>query len=630
MLQELMLEGQRKTHEARSKALHTAAKEQVLKSGGRLTGQPAFQALKRKTPLLVEDTTSRKHYMLKSSSKRSLLECERHNLANERILLSTIDSPFVCKLLGAYNCELYIWLLYETHQGCGRSLLEVYNHLGLYGSEEHARYYIACLCSGLVYLHSRQIVHRDLKMENLALYASGPLKISDLGNAKIIADRTYTLCGSPFDMAPEVWDNADGSKGPPGYSFPIDWWSTGVLLFELLAGFGPFEGAFLGKGIGSVTFPEAAASAKDIVSAFLEHEPEKRLLMRNGGGIDNLARHPWFKAFQWGSFEDQTMVPPPLSAEPFAIAEDATAPNAEAKPYDGGAEAFCDVFGELIPAADVIITVRSEQSETELLGARPWKISRVLTDIMNMLPDCAEGQQRELRCGDTVLDLALTLEGAGITDDTILKLASTGLPVPEAAITVRLASGEEVLGTQFMKISNTLKEVISMLPDHDGDVCQDRVLVFEDTVLNANITLEAAGIKDEASLTLLYKSLPEIDSTLVLAGHTVLAPRSVICPTKENSGMVGFKALPLDARTKVRVRFTGTNCSSAFGVAPAAALRQDLTARLYALTTCCVFVSPDHLHETLIFNLRQRQKRDMYCTHPCAASRNVAPDVCLL
>ena len=119
---------------------------------------------------------------------------------------------------------------------------EFFTHLRARGSldDQGARFYCASVASIFTYLHERDIVYRDLKPENMLLDHDGYLKLTDFGFAKRIVDKTYTLCGTPEYISPEVLLNQGHGKGS-------DWWALGVLTYEMLAGkISKWFGIFLG------------------------------------------------------------------------------------------------------------------------------------------------------------------------------------------------------------------------------------------------------------------------------------------------------------------------------------------------------------------------------------------------
>ncbi len=96
------------------------------------------------------------------------------------------------------------------------------------------RFYCSHIVTIFEYLHGKNIVYRDLKPENVLINTNGYLKLTDFGFAKIIDGKTYTLCGTPEYLAPEIILNK-------GHGKPVDWWTLGILLYEMIVGIDPFN-----------------------------------------------------------------------------------------------------------------------------------------------------------------------------------------------------------------------------------------------------------------------------------------------------------------------------------------------------------------------------------------------------
>jgi len=163
---------------------------------------------------------------------------------------------------------------------------ELFRHLRTRGRlpEAAARFYAAEVVSALAALHAGGVVYRDLKPENLLLDAGGHLKVADFGFAKALprGGRTYTLCGTPDYLAPEVILNK-------GHGPSADWWAAGVLVYEMLAGAPPFVEADVGatyrravEGRFAVP-PHFSAAARDLVRRLLQVDLSQRLGCLAGG-----------------------------------------------------------------------------------------------------------------------------------------------------------------------------------------------------------------------------------------------------------------------------------------------------------------------------------------------------------
>lgn len=177
-------------------------------------------------------------------------------------------------------------------------------------SENNIRFYAAELIIALKQIHELGIIYRDLKPENILIDSDGHLKLSDFGLSKYCDALTFTLCGTPEYVAPEVLMNK-------GYSKNIDWWSFGMLLYEMYTGETLFKNCKMTeivkilKGVDEVQITMANKSSPefyDLLSATLKKDPHCRLGSANDAS--DLMSHPFFAHIDWEQVEGRTMAPP--------------------------------------------------------------------------------------------------------------------------------------------------------------------------------------------------------------------------------------------------------------------------------------------------------------------------------
>ncbi|XP_078734561.1 putative serine/threonine-protein kinase PRKY isoform X1 [Lampetra fluviatilis] len=178
--------------------------------------------------LLVRHRRSAAFYALKVMSIADVLRLkqERHVQSEKDILRDVQPHPFIIQLFWTHHDERFLYMLMEFVSGG-----ELFSYLRTDGrfAASRAVFFAAEITCALAYLHSRAVVYRDLKPENVLLDRDGHVKLTDFGFAKILQDRTWTMCGTPEYLAPEIIQSKGYGKG-------VDWWALGVLIFEMLCG----------------------------------------------------------------------------------------------------------------------------------------------------------------------------------------------------------------------------------------------------------------------------------------------------------------------------------------------------------------------------------------------------------
>ncbi|CAK8995655.1 unnamed protein product [Durusdinium trenchii] len=257
-----------------------------------LVGVGAFGAVE-----LVAHRHGEETFAMKSMSKGLLLKAGQRTIAfNEKLILQYLLSPFIIQLFEAYRDEQTLYLLFEAV--LGGDLHGLYSRKKLYGNDKHAAFYTASVSLALQYLHKRSIVYRDLHPENILVTNDGNIKLCDFALAKFVAQKTYTICGIQDYFAPEM-------VLATGHGFPLDWWTLGIFLFELMSGKPPFESSNpmeiyvrILKGLRKVPdLPEMGRTPADLIKQILRNDPQERLPVRLG--FQKLKEHRFFGGINW-------------------------------------------------------------------------------------------------------------------------------------------------------------------------------------------------------------------------------------------------------------------------------------------------------------------------------------------
>ncbi|XP_045459570.1 cAMP-dependent protein kinase catalytic subunit 1-like [Melitaea cinxia] len=255
---------------------------------------------------LVRDKSTFAYHAMKVVSKGIVVE-RKHvkHLILEKKILQAVQFPFVLSLDEAFKDNLYLYFVLPYVAGG-----ELFTYIQKYGSLSHylSKFYASQVTLALEYLHYCDIVHRDIKPENILIDINGYIKVCDFGFCKILKKKTWTLCGTPEYLAPEVIMSK-------GYSFPVDWWALGVLIFEMGAGYPPFFSSDPSKLYekileGHFKCPDNFnPDCKHLIKSLLQVDPTKRLGSLKSG-IYDIKAHPWFNDICWQSILHQRVQAP--------------------------------------------------------------------------------------------------------------------------------------------------------------------------------------------------------------------------------------------------------------------------------------------------------------------------------
>ncbi|XP_077285998.1 uncharacterized protein LOC143911113 isoform X2 [Arctopsyche grandis] len=260
--------------------------------------------------LLAELKNTEYYYAIKCLKKDVVLEDDdvECTLIERKVLALGTKHPYLCHLFCTFQTDSHLFFVMEYLNG-GDLMFHI-QQTGRF-SEARGRFYAAEIVSGLKFLHKKGIVYRDLKLDNILLDYEGHARIADFGMCKlqIYLDKTAdTFCGTPDYMAPEI---ITGQK----YNQTVDWWSFGVLLYEMLIGQSPFSGCDENELFWSIcnelpSYPRfLSIEALQILNMLLDKEATTRL-----GGSEcicgDICDQEFFRPIPWDKLERRQLEPP--------------------------------------------------------------------------------------------------------------------------------------------------------------------------------------------------------------------------------------------------------------------------------------------------------------------------------
>lgn len=233
---------------------------------------------------------------MKNIRKNIVIDSESiDSIRLEKFIMLSVDHPFIISMEYVFQTEYRIYFMMDFIKGG-----ELYQILAekKFLSEEEAKFYVVQITAAIGYLHKSKIIYRDLKPENILIDEDGYIKLADFGLAKIIDEKmTNSFCGTPEYLSPEMISGT-------GHDHTIDWWTLGILLYEMLVGIPPFynknqsmmyqliQGAPL-------KFPqmdkhgfEISKESQDLISNLLIKDKTQRLGKDNDS--EEILNHPWF------------------------------------------------------------------------------------------------------------------------------------------------------------------------------------------------------------------------------------------------------------------------------------------------------------------------------------------------
>ena len=259
---------------------------------------------------VVEFHSDHREYAMKEMLKTRIVTKQSVNsVLNEQKLLSVLRHPFIVNMKFAFQDRENLYLVMDLMKG-GDLRYHINQHERF--SEYQTKFFVACIVSGLEYLHVNSILHRDIKPENLVLDSRGYIRITDFGIARILStDNSRDTSGTPGYMSPEVLNRQR-------HGIAVDYFALGVVVYEFMTGRRPYVGrnrrevkehimARQVKLVRSQVPDGWSLESVDFVNKLLQRRPEERL---GCNGPLEVKSHIWLRDFPWKQLLEKKLESP--------------------------------------------------------------------------------------------------------------------------------------------------------------------------------------------------------------------------------------------------------------------------------------------------------------------------------
>lgn len=269
---------------------------------------------------LAKKYDTNEYYAMKVLDRNDMIKRKKlKRTMTEREILATAHHPFIVTFYWTFQTDTKIYFIMEFCAG-GSLYRLMQNQPYKRFSEKNTKFYSSEVLIALEYLHMLGFIYRDLKPENILIHESGHIKLTDFDLSKAAASHPKIMAKHLLNIKPEVVTNSfvgteeyiapDIIKGY-GHTSAVDWWTFGILIFELICGKTPFKDESQDKTFNNILnnrvhFPEyieISKHCKDIILHLLKVNPQKRLGSKNGAS--DIKAHPWFHETNWALIRNQ-------------------------------------------------------------------------------------------------------------------------------------------------------------------------------------------------------------------------------------------------------------------------------------------------------------------------------------